>query len=90
MPTIPQTEVPVPKSWDEFEDIVADLYIRLWDDPHAQPGSKTEQLAQKVVGWGKPVHTLDHLANERLLALGVLRYLSAGMPFVRPGCLPTR
>ena len=37
---------------------------------HAQPGSKTEQLAQEVVGWGKQVHTLDHPANEHLLALG--------------------
>jgi predicted Rossmann fold nucleotide-binding protein DprA/Smf involved in DNA uptake len=37
---------------------------------HAQPGSKTEQLAQEVVGWGKQVYTLDHLANEHLLALG--------------------
>ena len=37
---------------------------------HAQPGSKTEQLAQEVLGWGKPVHTLDHPANEHLLALG--------------------
>jgi len=37
---------------------------------HAQPGSKTEQVAQKVLGWGKQVHTLDHPANEHLLALG--------------------
>ena len=38
---------------------------------HAQPTSKTEQLAQEVVEWGKQVHTLDHPANEHLLALGV-------------------
>jgi predicted Rossmann fold nucleotide-binding protein DprA/Smf involved in DNA uptake len=37
---------------------------------HAQPGSKTEQLAQEVVGWGKQVYTLDHPANGYLLALG--------------------
>jgi len=37
---------------------------------HAQPGSKTEQLAREVLGWGKPVYTLDHPANEHLLALG--------------------
>ena len=37
---------------------------------HAQPGSKTEQLAQEVVGRGKQVCTLDHPANEHLLALG--------------------
>ncbi len=57
---------------------------------HAQPGSKTKQLAQEVVGWGKRVYTLDHPANDNLLALGVSRYLSAGMPFVRQGRLPTR
>jgi len=34
---------------------------------HAQPDSKTGQLAQEVVGWGKQVYTLDHPANERLL-----------------------
>ena len=37
---------------------------------HAQPGSKTEGLAQKVVEWGKQVCTLDHPDNEHLLALG--------------------
>ena len=37
---------------------------------HAQPGSKTEQLAQEVLGWGKQVYTLDHPANEHLLASG--------------------
>ena len=40
---------------------------------HAQPGSRTEQLVQEVVGWGKQVHTLDHPANEHLLALGATR-----------------
>ena len=37
---------------------------------HAQPGSKIEQLAQELLGWGKQVCTLDHRANEHLLALG--------------------
>jgi len=27
-------------------------------------------LARAVVGWGKPVYTLDHAANGNLLALG--------------------
>jgi len=57
---------------------------------HAQPGSKTEQLAQDVVAWGKQVHTLDHAANNNLLALGVLRYSSASMSFVSQGHLPAR
>jgi predicted Rossmann fold nucleotide-binding protein DprA/Smf involved in DNA uptake len=37
---------------------------------HAQPGSKTEQLAQEVMGWGKVVYMLDNPANDNLLALG--------------------
>lgn len=45
---------------------------------HAQPGSKTEGLAQEAVEWGKQVYTLDHPANNNLLAIGVLRYLSQG------------
>lgn len=37
---------------------------------HAQPGSKTEQLAQEVMEWGKEVYTLDSAVNDNLLALG--------------------
>ena len=50
---------------------------------HAEPGSKTELLAQEVIGWGKPLYTVDNSANDNLVALGVLRYSSAGMAFVR-------
>ncbi len=32
MPTIASSELPVPKSWDEFEDICADLFGRIWND----------------------------------------------------------
>jgi hypothetical protein len=32
MPTIASSEQPVPKSWDEFEDICADLFGRIWND----------------------------------------------------------
>lgn len=34
MPTITTSELPVPKSWDEFEDICADLFGRIWNDPN--------------------------------------------------------
>jgi hypothetical protein len=37
---------------------------------HARPGSKREALACEVMGWGKPVYTLDHRANSNLLELG--------------------
>ena len=32
MPTIATSELPIPKSWDEFEDICADLFSRIWND----------------------------------------------------------
>jgi hypothetical protein len=34
MPTSASSELPVPKSWDEFEDICADLFGRIWNDPN--------------------------------------------------------
>jgi predicted Rossmann fold nucleotide-binding protein DprA/Smf involved in DNA uptake len=41
---------------------------------HAQPGSASWLLAEEVLGWGKPVYTLDHLANDGLLTLGAQQY----------------
>jgi hypothetical protein len=32
MATIATSDLPVPKSWDEFEDICADLFTRIWND----------------------------------------------------------
>jgi predicted Rossmann fold nucleotide-binding protein DprA/Smf involved in DNA uptake len=66
---------------NRFVAALADLVLIA----HAQPGGKTQVLAGEVVEWGKQVYTLDHPANEHLLALGVFRYLSAGIPSVRPG-----
>jgi len=56
MPTIPRTEIPAPKSWDEVEDIVDDLYRRLWDDPHAQRYGRSGQAQQGVDIYGQPAH----------------------------------
>ena len=32
MPTVATSELPIPKSWDEFEDICADLFSLIWND----------------------------------------------------------
>jgi hypothetical protein len=32
MPTIATSDLPIPKCWDEFEDICADLFSRIWND----------------------------------------------------------
>jgi tetratricopeptide (TPR) repeat protein len=54
MPTVPQSELPKPKSWDEFEDIVWDLYKRVWGDPDAQRYGRTGQAQQGVDIYGRP------------------------------------
>ena len=56
MPTIPQSEIPRPKSWDEFEDIVADLYGRAWNDPNTRRYGRTGQPQQGVDVYGCPIH----------------------------------
>lgn len=37
---------------------------------HAAPGGKTEALCREVMGWGKPLYTLDDPANANLLEMG--------------------
>jgi hypothetical protein len=54
MPNIPQTELSKPKSWDEFEDIVWDLYTRVWQDPHAQRYGRSGQPQHGVDIYGQP------------------------------------
>jgi len=63
MPTIPQSELPVPKSWDEFEDIVADLYARAWDDPHTRRYGRTGQAQQGVDICGRPARLRGRYAG---------------------------
>jgi hypothetical protein len=54
MPTVPQSELAVPKSWDEFEDIVWDLYRRVWGDPNAERYGRKGQAQQGVDIYGRP------------------------------------
>jgi len=63
MPTIPQSEIPRPKSWDEFEDIVADLYGRLWNDPNTRRYGRTGQPQQGVDVYGCPTRLAGRYAG---------------------------
>jgi hypothetical protein len=56
VPTLAHSEILPPKSWDEFEDIVADLYARLWEDPHTQRYGRDGQAQQGVDICGRPAH----------------------------------
>ncbi|MBI2909641.1 MAG: DNA-binding protein [Chloroflexi bacterium] len=51
---------------NEFVATLADQVLFAY----AAPGGKTEALARKVIGWGKPVLTLDSRENASLVALG--------------------
>jgi tetratricopeptide (TPR) repeat protein len=83
MPSIPQSEFPVPRSWEEFEDIVADVYRRKWNDPHVRRYGRSGQAQQGVDIYGQPEHlegtggiqckrysrgTLDRATVEREIA----------------------
>ncbi len=64
---------------NEFVATLADQILFAY----ANPGGKTEALARKVIGWGKPVLTLDGKENANLVALGasVLRVEELGSNF---------
>jgi len=54
MPTPSTSELPKPRSWDEFEDIVWDLYSREWQDRDAQRYGRSGQPQQGVDIYGRP------------------------------------
>jgi hypothetical protein len=56
MPTPTTTDLPIPKSWDEFEDISADLLKRMWRDPYVTRNGRSGQSQFGVDIYGRPVH----------------------------------
>lgn len=48
MPIPVTSEMPVPKSWDEFEDICADILKSLWEDPFATRNGRAGQAQNGV------------------------------------------
>jgi hypothetical protein len=54
MPTLPTGELPKPKSWDEFEEIIWDIFLRKWNDPHAKRYGRSGQEQQGVDVYGQP------------------------------------
>lgn len=56
MPTPTTTELPIPKSWDEFEDISADVLKRMWRDPYVIRNGRSGQKQFGVDIYGRPVH----------------------------------
>lgn len=55
MPIKTQSDLPIPKSWDEFEDIVLDLYKRVWQDLNTTRNARSGQRQNGVDIYGKPI-----------------------------------
>lgn len=56
MPSPPTTHLPRPKSWDELEDICADVLKRIWDDPYIVRNGRSGQQQHGVDCYGLPKH----------------------------------
>jgi hypothetical protein len=56
VPSPPTTDLPRPKSWDEFEDICADVLKRIWSDPYIVRNGRSGQRQYGVDCYGFPKH----------------------------------
>lgn len=64
MPSPSTTNLPRPRSWDEFEDICADVLKRLWNDPFVVRNGRSGQQQNGVDIYGQPKH-LGGPASEK-------------------------
>jgi len=53
MPTPSTSDLPKPKSWDEFEDITWEIYKRKWHDNHAQKYGRSGQPQNGIDIYGQ-------------------------------------
>ncbi|MEH2425194.1 MAG: restriction endonuclease [Nostoc sp.] len=53
MPTPSTSDLPIPKFWDEFEDIVWEIYTRQWQDPYAQRYGRNGQAQNGIDIYGQ-------------------------------------
>lgn len=74
MPTPTTTELPIPKSWDEFEDISADILKRMWRDPYVIRNGRSGQKQYGVDIYGRPVHL--HGQGTKIAAAQCKRVIS--------------
>ena len=64
MPILSTSELPKPKSWEEFEDIVWEVYKRKWQDPNAQKYGRHGQAQNGVDIYGQINSTKDYIAVQ--------------------------
>jgi hypothetical protein len=56
MPSPSTTDLPRPRSWEEFEDICADVLERMWNDPYVTRNGRQGQQQNGVDIYGEPAH----------------------------------
>ncbi len=64
MPSPATTHLPRPKSWDEFEDMCADLLKRIWKDPYVVRNGRGGQRQDGVDIYGYPEHLGGHASGN--------------------------
>ncbi|MBD2571108.1 restriction endonuclease [Anabaena lutea] len=64
MPTPSTSDLPKPKSWDEFEDIMWEIYTRRWQDPHAQRYGRSGQAQNGIDIYGQQNGSGNYLAVQ--------------------------
>jgi predicted nucleic-acid-binding Zn-ribbon protein len=64
MPTPSTSDLPIPKSWDEFEDIVWDIYTRKWEDPRAQRYGRKGQSQNGIDIYGQRNSSNEYIAIQ--------------------------
>ncbi len=64
MPSPTTTSLPIPKSWDEFEDICADLLKKMWNDPYVVRHGRSGQKQHGVDIYGYPGHLGGHTSGR--------------------------
>ena len=64
MPTPSTSDLPKPKSWDEFEDIIWEIYTRRWQDLHAQRYGRSGQSQSGVDIYGQQLGSRNYVAIQ--------------------------
>ena len=76
MPSPTTTKLPIPKSWDEFEDIVADVLKLRWKNPHVTRNGRSGQRQHGVDICGTAAHLPagEYAVDARLREIGYGRW----------------
>jgi hypothetical protein len=91
MPIPSTSDLPKPKSWDEFEDIVWEVYTRKWQDSHTQRHGRSGQAQNGVDIYGQQNSSKNYIAiqckrygEKKLNVQGIVAELKKADSFPSP------